>query len=167
MFSEDSYLRGRAQSGAHELLSDPGGESITKKPRGKPGSVAIKLMTLHSLVLYNLRLPVDSASHLLNMYSKQEHFTLWKGKSIGKQFRSLKKCSVSRHSPRLAFTSILKTILIFKETLYSLVDNSFYIKCERTQKYQIWKIIQKLSIQFLSERNYVLILKSLYHLIML
>lgn len=32
MFSEDSYLRGKAQSGAHELLSDPGGESITKNP---------------------------------------------------------------------------------------------------------------------------------------
>lgn len=31
MFSEYSYLRGRVHSGAHELLSDPGRESITRK----------------------------------------------------------------------------------------------------------------------------------------
>lgn len=117
MFSKDSYLKGRVQSGAQDLFSDPGWESITGKARGKHASVALKLMTLHNLVLYNLQLPVDSASHLLNIYYKQEHFILWKGKSIGKQFRNLKKCSISRYYPRLAFTSIFKKIVFFKETL--------------------------------------------------
>lgn len=39
MFSEDSYLRGRVQSGAHEMLSNPGRESLT---RGKPEECMIQ-----------------------------------------------------------------------------------------------------------------------------